>query len=332
MHRVTQITFQMSELVRRLGLSHAQIEELHGITKEHVEQLVDDSWLQIRRTELQTLLALAADSQLGADSFISVQPHPAWETFASAQASVFRGCTVEGEAIDIDAELESSLRKRMKLKVQTNIYPHDGSLAAKLLDQVAEQMQTRNCIFIGGPKFNPFTETALALLTGTRPFDAKGEAPIRFYSDSISKMHGVSTFCGRAENLFGVEVTPTEGAQPVPLKTDRVKNTKLKGGWDIGLLAVCRRPLKAKADVTSIIIAGHQAPSTLGIFDNLYAGLPFLGKLNPGAPELRLFATPWKRRNNVVEPAGRGQRYERLEDVGRILRAINKGGLNGNDA
>lgn len=317
----------MTELLNRLeraGTTLQRMEKKFELTPEHVQQLIDDTWLQIRRRELQMLLALAIDNHMTVNEFLTIRPHPAWETFAGATPVLFRGRVKGGDVVQVDADVENQLTKRMDLPLATRIYdPEEARDPPQFVDFVRRTMTARNCIFLGGPKYNPYTEAALALLWGVTPFSPNEGVPVRIGVSELKKMNTASSFCVEASERqpFGFMVKHKDSPL-IRLKTNSVKQDE--SGWDVGLLLVCRRPLNTDADVTTIVIFGHQAPSTIALTENLYHGLPYLGSLNPGDVITKVFLTRWEMKDGEPEPVRKDQIYGTLDDAGNLFRAMTK--------
>src|SRR5262245_28185788 len=82
--RRQQLLLDMSGLEQRLEIADAiEFERQHGIPRERIDQLEDDTWVDLSRAHLLTLLRLERDVQTRDPQFkfLRVVADPIWKTF-----------------------------------------------------------------------------------------------------------------------------------------------------------------------------------------------------------------------------------------------------------
>lgn len=222
-----------------------EFQRKYGIPRGRIDQLEDDTWVDISRQHLLTLLRLEQRALRRNPNFrfMSVVPDPMWGTFGKPAVALV-GKDLEGQTVLADDQLVTAL-KGAGLKI---IGPRTR--------KVAKLLQTENCICIGSPKCNDYTTEVMSCLW------PKGGNPIKFSwpdwppsreQDSLSK-----------EGPLGIEFIDHR---------DRHKSVLDKSpNRPAGVLIVCRCPPGAKKNVTTLVIAGATKFGTLQIVEDLICG------------------------------------------------------------
>jgi len=264
-----------------------------GLNRKRVAQLLVDGWADISRRDLQTLLSLERRLKGGPTQleheFLSLVPHPFWETFGKLTNGY--ASEQDGAVVKVDDHVLSALRSADVVLRREAI----ASFAPEVMKQV-------NCIMVGSPVFNHATEVALnALWEGKEPpfvferpdWEASQETPFRrvgskglVYKDAKGKWIPAAD-----------KWVPKRGAPPPS-----------------GALVVCRRPLATEQDVTTMIIAGCSAAGTRRIAQDLLDGTVFVppSHLKDGVPSVFLLV-----------PSGRRTKWYN-RDCDRVLSARKK--------
>lgn len=106
------------------------------------------------------------------------------------------------------------------------------------------------------------------------------------------------------------------------IRAQLANNTTLQSGRDFGLFVLCRKPLDAKEDVTTIALCGLSGWSTSEVADDLSQGLLFLHrkKIEYGQPLWRILACPWRRDGRIIRPIASGRRWIDPSDLTALKR------------
>jgi hypothetical protein len=290
MKKIFELTLQMTALKRALGPTADRILKKAGISHKRSDGFANDSWQEIRREELKFLLGLWQEKEKECKgNFVELRPHPVWTTLADDEApAVFCGLhPTSGRSLNVDYSQHKLLRE-----AGFRLEDVEG-LSKSGMQTVRAAMETRNCIFLGSPKYNRCTDHALEAfwpLEQNRPFvfswpDLREKLELE--ADDVIDSH----FC---------EVGPHEvriGKHKYRLKTRSKREAAIQDtGWDIGIAVVCRQPFKTQKKVTSILLCGHQNIATERMLEDLLSGVYFgENSLTPGVPAVHLLITPWRR-------------------------------------
>ncbi len=237
----------------------------YGLNRKRVAQLRVDQWVDISRRDLQTLLSLERrlkdrETPLKFD-FLSLLPHPFWDTFG--QVTNGYASETNGAVVPIDDDVLSKLRN-------ADVPLHRSDIASFDPDV----MKQSNCILVGSPVFNSATELALnALWNGTEP-------PFAFQRPNWDV--GESTPFRRSGEK-AIIYQDSKGKWVTALDRWQPKKGSLPPS---GALIVCRRPFDTEQDVTTMIIAGCSAGGTRKIAQELLDGTVFVppNHLKNGVP------------------------------------------------
>lgn len=300
-----QLSFRLSPLMDALGLDAKAVASELGINLAHVARLRDDSWSTIQRGDLQKLLCWG---QKHNTPLLSVEPNPLWRTLSGAEVVLFRGRKRDGNPLHSDSNVERELLVALEDE-GCRITPR--SIDTPNHEEIAELMRTTNCIFIGSPKFNAATESALASLWELQPYDSRianrKRSPIEFVWDAAYQ--GNSVF-GRQKTdgeAIGLHVGSRNAAGivhsrylvPVDWKSPRQYSQWTGKGRDAGALIACYRPLKTASEVTTIVLAGYSGFATFDMAtDFVRDGLRFEdAELRPHTVTMRVLAASYKKKS-----------------------------------
>lgn len=241
-----------------------------GIDPRSALKLIEDGKWELRRETLHRLFLLGFEQGLDHGVF-EVRQHELWDTFKGAQASIFRA------DVTWDTKVEGGIRDFL---AHLNCAPTLASSGASA-ENIRDLVRTRNCIFIGSPKANRASEIVLSLFDGAAPFDASSanreRASIQFLGRSMSHKDAGSTIL--AESTWcGILFRSPDKREPLRVKVDWVSEDEFRGaaleGVDGAAIVVCRRPLDATADVTTLVIAGYTGLATQQAAEDLIHGEP----------------------------------------------------------
>jgi hypothetical protein len=249
----------LREIQNELKLTRADLERVLGMDPRTIDKLLadtdEDPW-RLDRGMLHRLLLFAHER--GFDAF-QIEPHPIWRSFENRDdILIFRGSNRTDAAIE--DHLVKYFSKIKSDKTQSTTEPAG----------VAEAMRTRNCVIIGSPKANPASEIALTLLWGARPFDAEVEncdrIPIHFLGMTPDHDQKTSALLQESSRHgFNIQLRNAKGQNY--LRVDWLPREKYGpfagSGQEAAVLVACRRPLGTSENVTTVIIAGYTALSTL---------------------------------------------------------------------
>jgi hypothetical protein len=298
----------MTALLAESGFTPDSIEAEFQFNREQVIAVRDDTWTSISRAELQVYFSLAL--RHGVD-FAPLPIHPAWQTF-DKPALVFSSRDVAGSIRPCDLEAERVLRNAT-------------GFAGKHVDApptrktVVDAIKGHNCLFIGSPRNNPATSHALNYLwpSGATP-------PFIFQFKDWTDLGGTGAF-GSDSPDGGMGALVVRGAKR-DFRLAVTHQAPNKVGYDFGALVVCRQPRDAKADVTTIILAGHSGFATADMARDLAHGTVFVDPthIRPGQPFAKILAAHWKRRGHNIERATKGRMWAGLSDMAGLLRMESK--------
>lgn len=254
-----RVVSHIQELVAELDWTEDDLGRALGIDPRSAQKLIVDSptW-ELRKETLHRLLLLGYEHGFQSGVF-EVRHHAIWNTFERAPTTLFR------MDLACDTRVESAIRDFLGHLECT------PTLAVGLQDasKIGELIRTQNCVFIGSPKANHASEIALALLCGAQPFDQSAANRKRFpfqmlgktarHKDGMSGVLSESTWTG-----FVFKNSSARGQHRVAvdwLPDDKFKLAS-KGGTDASAIVVCRKPLQAQVDVTTIVISGYTGLAT----------------------------------------------------------------------
>jgi len=265
-----RVISHVSRMVADLEWDEEDLGRAIKVDPRTARKLINDENWELRRETLYRLLLLGFEHGLDRGVF-DVRPHELWETFRSAQASIFR------EDLTWDTSVEKSIRRFLQhLDCTPNLaYAGDDE------EEIRRTIRTRNCIFIGSPKANRATEVALALLSGTRPFDSavdnRGAMLFQLLGKSPQHKSGGSAFLGES-TWCGIVVRDPGKDHPHRVKVDWLSDEELRGpartGHDAAAIVVCRKPLGTVSDVTTVAICGYTGLATQEAAEQLIQGNP----------------------------------------------------------
>lgn len=310
-----QMEFRLSSLMQSLGMDVKAVANELGINPAHVARLCEDNWATIQRPDLQKLLCWA--QKHGQAELLSVVPNPAWRTLSNSEVVLFRGRTRDGNPLHSDSNVERELIVALEDE-GCRITPRSIEMPDHA--QIVAWMRTTNCIFIGSPKLNAASESALAALWDVEPRRATASnrrlSPLQFVWEP--GYAGCSAF-GRPKadgETIGlhVGVRNTDGIVqrrfPVPVDwkpADRYAKWTGKGR-DAGAMVVCYQPLGTTNEVTTIVLAGHSGFATVDMATDLVRDeLRYEAReLRPHAVSMRVLATSY------VKKSARGDSRSRI--------------------
>jgi hypothetical protein len=254
-------------LAKELRINHAEM-----------TRLCEDRWTGIKRKDLQQLLFWShrAKTQL-----FTVSPHTVWENFLASPTLFSKGQTPSGAPRVWDAKVDQVLGPALgKEGCQV-----EAMQPLRDVDAARVQMQTKNCIFVGSPKWNRDSDLALRAL-----FDITGrkQPPFRFV---VRESAIESPFISVTDKNEEVGITMGGDVRFGVGWTDPSAYPDWTGkANDAGLLIVCRQPFKTKESVTTIVLAGFTGLATYAMSRDLVSGefSVFADELTPGQPLLRV--------------------------------------------
>jgi hypothetical protein len=96
-------------------------------------------------------------------------------------------------------------------------------------------------------------------------------------------------------------------------------------GWDFGVFVMCRKPLSAEKNVTTVMLGGITGFATEEISRELSRGLLFLhpDRVQDGRPLWRILCCPWTREGRRVSAHSGGRRWLDPDDI-RGLRDLER--------
>lgn len=250
-----------------------------GLTRNHVSLIRRGQFDAISRKEL-TLLMRWMSQHGGGQPLFELVDDPVWSTFESKQAVILRG------AARADARLESVVTDWLAT-ADCEADPHIGKKTARKL---VDLMRARNCVFLGSPAGNPNTGVALRELLSVSRSKKEAVPPFRFAWPAWAQHESRGPFEFQdPEGRTGLFLDPhRKGRFDYLIEVDQRKPKdyqKWEGeGWDAGVVIVCRRPFDTQEDVTTIIMAGYTALSTIQIGEHLSGGTVPIGAEDLGPP------------------------------------------------
>lgn len=311
MKPIYELTFKMRELRHLLGDPTAsEFAERHKITEELLQKLETDTWLQLSRPDLVTLLTLAESVSTKDKRFelLVTRPHPLWSTFTEdGPTLLFRPRDDKAQEYDWAHALSAELMRRTKLQAT------DAHVFARGKPDVGALIRCHNTILLGSPKYNVSTEEAICQIVGrATPFDPsdanRRRLPFQFYFDNWTDVAGnrTSAICDQATvdrpAGISIEVGPDK-VRHLPLTA---RHGPSPSGWDIGLL-IARRfkvPNAPSAYVTTIVVAGHSSFSASMVVKDITSGDVYIGDaLDNERTVLRFLLCGWRRGGPSHEPA-----------------------------
>ena len=258
---VRQLEFRMRALLRASHLSPEGIEREYGFNSEQVIAFCTDTWTSVSRAELQIFSTLAEQFDV---TFQERPIHPAWRALEASTrpAVLFLSVGPDRGTQTRDAEAEAAMTAPTGLSTER----FKGMVTKRA---VVRAMQSENCIFIGGPRYNLGTTYALEHL-----WKNGGDVPFRFIWPEPRKA-GRSTGAARsgaATDAPGLICRVGNQDHHVPISPPD-RDTE---GFDLGVLVVCLDPPGAPSGVTSIILAGHSGFATKDMARDLAEGTVFV--------------------------------------------------------
>ena len=309
-----QMEFRLATVLQEVGTTPKALASELGINPAHVARLCEDNWSTIQRVDLQKLLSWARKHQ---QDLLKVEPNPLWRTLCGSEVLLFRGRNRDGNPLHSDSNVERELIVALEEEA-CRITPH--SLENPTEAQIVESMQTKNCVFIGSPKFNAATEVALAALWGLRPRETAAAnrklSPVQFVWDASydgKSAFGTSRHDGEPMGInvgskTSLGVVSKRFLVPVDWKSARQYAQWTGRGRDAGIMVVCYRPLNTRAEVTTIVLAGHSGFATVDMAtDFVRDELRFEAhELRPSVVTMKVLSASYKKR------AGRGDSRSRF--------------------
>jgi hypothetical protein len=245
----TQLLVEMAGLQRRLGNAFdTQFAREYGVPRARIDQFQDDTWEEMSRQECQTLLVLerearerAQDSQFGVFRLVK---DPIWETFESSPALKLTGRDLDGHAVSEDITLVG-LFARAGIKFQETAP-----------DETSAALRNHNCLIMGSPKCNKWTEDALEAMWPS------SEPPIRFHWPDWPDARSETRVSKKGERKIS------------SLDEDGQWRSYVDGSPErpVGALVVCRKPLGTNMEVTTVVVAGCTKFGTLKVVSDLLFG------------------------------------------------------------
>jgi hypothetical protein len=289
-----------------------QIEEIRPLNHRHIRSVAKGQWQSLARFELQFLCDFA--QRRLEKPFIEAIPHPLWSTFFAKPPIGF---------VDRDQDIQKvDTTQVARDRAVLNLLTHGRSameVGHPIGDDPAaavQDMSQRNCIFVGGPRMNRYTEFALAALLKIEPYGGtQPDVPFTLLWSDVTQPSGPSS--------FGLVGSPHRGliwreaGSLIDLRMqDSPGDTKF--GRDLGVCVIVRNPPGTSADVTTIIFAGASAASTKAmaqafVVDDLPDGLVSREDgellLTPGQPRFFLHEHQWTRKVRDGRPRSKSRRW-----------------------
>jgi hypothetical protein len=293
-----KVVCTLGDIQHKLGATDAQLgRELMMDTRTISKLLADDeaaAW-RLDRAQLHRLILFANSHGLQAFKIVR---HPIWSTFTARvdEIAVFRGTRSS------DAPIEEFLNRYLAQLGSHNVHLNIPSTPR----QVEDAMTQVNCLFIGSPRAHPASEMALALLWGAEPFqDQSGNRariPIQFLGMTPDHEFKSSALL-RDGTWHGFELK-TGSRQPLLWKVDwfrpEVYSAHRGSITDGAVLVACYQPLRTREAVTTIVIAGYTALSSMiAANEAAYRSLPdFDPQEAPGSPWYTAMKASYEKRGD----------------------------------
>ncbi len=266
--RSQQLMVDMTGLEERLQIADAtDFERRHRIPRGRIDQLEDDSWNDLSREHLLKLLALESEVRQQEPDFqlFSVVPDPIWATFETP-AIGFIGKNPIGERVAADHHMLNAFRSAgISLLEPGNV-------------DVVTAMRETNCIFVGSPKWNTWTEQAIEALWPDGTPDVRFSWPA--WPDDRQE--------GRASKKGEQLIEFLNHKDDVEVALDR------SPGSPVGALIVCRSPLASTKPVTTIIAAGPSKYGTFQVVEDILSSAVYVwsSQLVEGKPSVFVLKRP----------------------------------------
>jgi hypothetical protein len=284
-----RVVSHVAKLAADLEWSEDDLGRALGIDPRSAQKLITDTKWELRRETLHKLLLLGFHHGFERGVF-EVRHHELWDTFKAAEATIYRA------DLTWDSRVETSIREFLAhLECASTI-----ASAAQTQEEICETMRTRNCIFVGSPKANSATEVALTLLDGAQPFDPgqanRERVTVTLIGRSERHRDGQSAVLSPGSSCAILLRVPARRT-PIRVKVDWLLDEDFKGpgrtGQDAAAVVVCRKPLNAEAQVTTIVICGYSGLATHQAADDLMHGEPpiTLEQLDRGGTPIPLVYT-----------------------------------------
>lgn len=240
-----------------LGITNAALAKEIGIDVRSVEKLRRNSGWRLTKRAFDDLMLWAFEHGYPEGLFL-IRQHPIWSGFQNAPIKVFRSTPFW------DAKLEGVL---------TSFFHKLGGKWTTEIDcdnagSIQKAMSTCNCVFIGSPKSNVATEVALSLFWNARPFDAdernRRQLPLQFLGMKPRKGTSSAFLAGGTRHGFLLRLPdqPEPSFLRVDWRTPQRYRAYSGDGTDAAVLVACRKPLAAKKQVSSVVVAGYTGRAT----------------------------------------------------------------------
>jgi hypothetical protein len=305
-----EITFPLREIMQRAGVGDEELAKELRLDRNHVAAIKNGVWKRLTPRELRRLGVWAA--RHGAN-LPMVRPNPLWATLTGGSVRLYPTAHPRGSGRKWEAEAEGKLADVFhRIGCQTEPTGHLSP------DSIIDSIRSANCVFIGSPKSNVATEFALAALFGIKPGNPSSpieDSRFKFHWPNPSMLSNSSSFGRNIQRKEdpGIRVAGAGRSHFIDasyIDPDQFLAWKGRGG-DIGVVVVCRKPLDAVADVTTIVLCGFTGFATLDItraiiedgvpiFEYQFvpdlAGFPLEPMIPIGQPVIRFMRTTYEKR------------------------------------
>lgn len=267
------------------------------VEERHINRILKGTWESLSRDEVNLYCNMARRLWAGEVQFFEVFEHPLWKGFFENPPMGF----VDREPLpDSPHRVQVLADKKVLDLFSDGTNPLLMDQPVEKYEDVVDQMRTRNCLFVGGPKLNGYTEHALCALFKVAPFQRcsdEGTLPFSFQSTDKTAPDRRSAFNVDREGCSrGLTVTrPDTYYLAIPEQQDE---DSLKSGRTAGVCVAVRGPLDGERSVTTLILAGGTAESTKAMAEDLLTDRLPTGilDLQPGKEQIFAHDLIWTRK------------------------------------
>jgi len=282
-----------------VGVSESALARELNINRDHLRSIRTNSFKAVGHDELRKLMAWVKAN--GTDELFVLELHPIWQTFEGAPVRIIPSRQTSTSIMEWDAAVVKQLAALMgDMHAQVEPVPPRPA-------DVRPAIRTCNCLFIGSPKSNPATVTALEVLL--EPSQARQSAQARRTKAAFiwprGAWHKLSQFDGEAGDSreTGIRVQTTSMREPilVPVPWRPIKAYRAFSGSDRdAALVVARRYRDEQTTSTTIVIAGYTGFATneaAAALINESAEIEE-SELDSGSAVIRVLEIPYRKAGN----------------------------------